>query len=62
MFLFAWLEFSSEKKNKAQCVLILFKKEIYVDYHITKEQNRNVLNPSKQSFKRIFVLKYSETC
>ena len=32
-----------------------------IDYHI-KAENKNVLNPSKQSLKRIFVFKYSETC
>ena len=32
-----------------------------IDYHI-KAENQNVLNPSKQSLKRIFVFKYSETC
>ena len=43
-------------------MLITFENEIYVDYHITKTENQNVLSPSKQSLKRIFAPKYSETC
>ena len=37
------------------------KHESYVDYHITKVENQNVLNPSKQSLKHMFVFKYSKT-
>ena len=42
-------------------MLITFK-TCNVDYHITKAENWNVVSPSKQSLKRIFVFKYSETC